>query len=1465
MRAPIAPRRKGFPVVAVACAALTFLVASSPRAADAWSPAKGPLLTRWAADVHPDRVHPEYPRPQQTRPDWLNLNGLWDYSIAPRDASQPGAWDGRILVPFPIESALSGVARSVGPDQRLWYRRTFERPIAWNDRRLLLHFGAVDWETTVWVNGREIGSHRGGYDAFSFDITEALRPTGPQELVVAVWDPSDAGYQPRGKQVREPHAIWYTPTTGIWQTVWLEPVPHTAIESLRITPNYDEGTVTLEARIRSWEESPAPASVRFVALEGNRRVASETARVLPGADGSPAIARATLTLPDPKSWSPDSPFLYDLRAVLRRDRRPVDRVASYFGLRKIELAQDAEGTPRLFLNGEPLFQFGPLDQGFWPDGLYTAPTDEALRYDIEVTRQFGFNMARKHVKIEPARWYYWADRLGLLVWQDMPSGDRYIGSRDPDITRSPESGAQFEAELRAMVDGFYNHPSIVMWVPYNEGWGQWDTCRIADLVRSWDPTRLVNSASGWTDRGCGDVHDIHAYPGPAVPPVEARRAVVLGEFGGLGLPIAGHTWQDERNWGYRSYTTREDLTEAYLALIRKLHPLTGTPGLAAAVYTQTTDVEIEVNGLLTYDRAILKFDPALLAPIHRTLYTPPEPRQQTDTTQLIPPSTPLVVCDPYFSIWSPADRLADEDTVHWTGRPHRLTVLARIDGRTFRLLGPNPPELPPLPQTALEVLPTRTIATFAGAGVEITLTFLTPMLPEDLDLLSRPVTHVTWDIRATRAAPRRVQLLFEAAAEIAVHEPRQEVQWSTVQAGTVSALRVGTTHQPVLARRGDDVRIDWGHLYLAAADSQQPTLRILPTHAARAAFIQGGQIPSAGPEPAPASAATAPAGFAHFDLGLVGPEPQSRWLLLAYDDEYSIQYMKRNLRPYWRRDGTDAAALLERSAAEHDSLVARCRAFDDELMSDLTRVGGLPYAQLAALAYRQGFAASKFVADDHGQPISFSKENFSNGCIGTSDVFYPMAPQFLLFGSSAARSFLVPFMNYAVSERWKFPFAPHDLGTYPHANGQVYGGGEHSEENQMPVEECGNLLILMAAVAHLEDSAEFAEPWWPTLTRWAGYLREHGYDPAHQLCTDDFAGHLARNVNLSAKAIVALGAFAQLADRRGDSALAAEYREVARTFAARWVEDARDPTHYRLTFDRPGTWSQKYNLVWDRLLNLNLFPDSVRRLEMDHYLSVQNAYGLPLDNRADYTKLDWILWSATLTRDRSDFEALVDPVVRWLNETPQRVPMSDWYDTRNARQIGFQARPVVGGVFLEMLYHPELWSKYASRDRTRATGYAPMPVPPRVIPVLPTARDEAPPWRHTTRRPQAHWMDPGFDDASWELAPAGFGTRGTPGAIVRTEWNTPNIWIRRTFDLPSDLPTDGLHLHLHHDEDVRVYLNGRLILERSGYTTDYETIPLTPAAIEALRPGLNILAIHCRQTGGGQYIDAGLARVEFVR
>lgn len=613
---------------------LIALVVSCPLfvCAAEWQPKQAPLMTKWAKDVKPEAPLPEYPRPQLVRDHWLNLNGLWDYAIVPKEAAvTPDKWDGQILVPFPVESALSGVMKQVGPDNALWYSRSvaIPRDKAWTGKRVLLHFGAVDWETTVWVNGFKVGEHRGGYDPFSFDITEALftRKSPTDNIVVRVYDGSDAGYQPRGKQVRNPHGIWYTPTTGIWQTVWLEPVPEVSIRTIQITPDMDAGVVRFRAQCVGANDRHR---VQWIIYDNTPGLETN---LVGGAVAGPN-EEAVIPIRSAKAWTPDNPFLYTLAVSVSEEAgggmmRYHDGLTSYLAMRKISLGKDDKGVTRLMLNNKPIFQHGPLDQGFWPDGLYTAPTDEALKFDIEITKRYGFNMIRKHVKVEPARWYYHCDKLGMLVWQDMPSGDKHaqwdpFGKHDnTEATRSKESSDNFSREWKAIIDSLRNHPCIVMWVPFNEGWGQANTVAVTKWTKEYDPTRLVNCASGGNDFPVGDVIDVHRYPGPFAPKPTADRAAVLGEYGGLGLPLKGHTWQNEKNWGYRSFTDQTSLTNTYLDLLDKLHPMIGNPGLSAAIYTQTTDVEVEVNGLLTYDRAVEKLPVEVLARAHKALHSPP--------------------------------------------------------------------------------------------------------------------------------------------------------------------------------------------------------------------------------------------------------------------------------------------------------------------------------------------------------------------------------------------------------------------------------------------------------------------------------------------------------------------------------------------------------------------------------------------------------------------------------------------------------------------------------------------------------------------------------------------------------------------------------------------------------------------------------------------------------------------------
>lgn len=600
------------------CFVLALIIAanagSAAQSGGAWKPVQGCLMTRWAAHVSPDTVWPEYPRPQMVRKQWGNLNGLWDYAIVPKEAPAPNSFEGKILVPFPAESALSGVGRAVRPDQRLWYRRSFSIPDAWRSGRVLLHFGAVDWHATVLVNGRTIGEHKGGYTPFTFDITEALRPSGPQELMVGVWDPTDTWTQPRGKQTLNPQGIWYTAVTGIWQTVWLEPVPATAIRHLMPVPDVDRSRLRLTVEI---DGDAKGLTVRAEAIDGGKTVAAT--------QGKPDEPLA-IALKSPRLWTPESPHLYGLKVSLWRGARRLDEVQSYFAMRKVSLGKDAHGHTRILLNGRPCFHIGPLDQGWWPDGLYTAPTDEALRSDIELMRRLGFNAARKHVKVEPARWYYHCDRLGLLVWQDMPNGNLpagapnslRVGWRDPDAAREAESAAQFEAELKSLIRHFSHFPSIILWVVFNEGWGQYETARLTTMVKQLDPSRLVTSASGWTDRGTGDVIDAHVYPGPGMEPPEKARASVVGEYGGLGLVVPGHLWMEQKSWGYQSLADQDSLEREYLRVTGALRGMIGL-GLSAAIYTQMSDVETEVNGLVTYDRAVTKFRAEALAPLHASL------------------------------------------------------------------------------------------------------------------------------------------------------------------------------------------------------------------------------------------------------------------------------------------------------------------------------------------------------------------------------------------------------------------------------------------------------------------------------------------------------------------------------------------------------------------------------------------------------------------------------------------------------------------------------------------------------------------------------------------------------------------------------------------------------------------------------------------------------------------------------
>jgi len=815
-----------------------------------------------------------------------------------------------------------------------------------------------------------------------------------------------------------------------------------------------------------------------------------------------------------------------------------------------------------------------------------------------------------------------------------------------------------------------------------------------------------------------------------------------------------------------------------------------------------------------------------------------------------PPAVPLVTYNPFLSIWSESDLLNGGTTKHWTKHDHSLVSLVRIDGKTYRLVGAEPKETPAFAQKSVKVLPTRSIYEFADGGVHVTLVFMQPALPDDLDVYSWPLSYITWNVRSIDGAKHQVELYDGTSSQLVVNNPRELVEWSRQTAGDLTLLRVGTQAQPVLGSCGDDHRINWGYAY-AAAPSGLSHAAIGGAAVLEKSFAGNGGLPKADDARMPRAANNAQPVLAFtFDLGSVGENSVQRQVIIAYDEIFAIKYYGKRLLPYWARNGLKIAELLQTASQDYGKLLARCEAFDKELMADMAKVGGEKYAKITALSYRECVAANGLAADANKQPLFFTKENTSNGDIATVDVFFPMDPIWVFLSPSLAKASLVHVLMYSASPHWKFPNAPHDLGTYPFVFGRDDGG------EGMPVEESGNMLILCDAIAHAEGNADFVTPWWPQLTQWAKYLEKYGLDPEEQLCTDDFMGHLAHNANLSVKAILGLAAFGDLCRFRGDRQTADTYFALAKADAKHWMQAAAEGDHYRLAFDKPRTWSQKYNLVWDRILGLDVFPPSVAEKEIAHYKKVMLRYGVPLDSRTHLTKTDWSVWSATLADKQSDFEAIVAPIYDYLNATTARDPIADSYVTDDSRSGGMHARPVVGGFFIKMLTDRDLWQKWASRDKLKPANWAPLPGPPKVTMVVPTEQT----WRYTTRKPADNWMKPAFDAMGWKEGRAGFGTN-PPGFVAHTKWTGDDIWLRREITVPK-----GDHPHLqfiaYHDEDVEIYVDGVLAAQENGFTTSYVPLDISRQVRAAMKPGAEVLvAVHCHQTEGGQGIDVGLADV----
>jgi hypothetical protein len=832
-----------------------------------------------------------------------------------------------------------------------------------------------------------------------------------------------------------------------------------------------------------------------------------------------------------------------------------------------------------------------------------------------------------------------------------------------------------------------------------------------------------------------------------------------------------------------------------------------------------------------------------------------EDRRLLSAAPFRPPAVPLLTSDPFLSVWSEANNLTNDVTREWTGTAQPLVSLIRIDGTTYRLMGTDPSSAPAFPQVGLQVTPTRSIYDFDNGHVHVTLTFETAALPSNLDVLTRPLSYINWDVHSVDGKTHAVQIYDSTGSELAVDNTSQIVQWGRNVAGPLTVLHVGTVSQTLLSPAGDQIGIDWGYLY-ASASTAQTTQGVSGDTEQIAAFEANGSLVDKDDAGTRAVSNDEPVLAFAFGLGNVGSTIVSRHLEVAYDEIAEVNYFGQNLLPYWKRNGETMLQLLPTADSQYASLTAQCVSFDTGLMTDLTTEGGPQYAQLSALAYRQALTATGIAADADKQPLLFTKEETSNGDIATADVIFPTDPIFFLLNPTLAKASMVPLLAFAASPAWTMPYAPHDLGTYPDAEGEPTNGEEQ------PVEESGNLLIMVDTIAHEEGSSEFANNYWTQLTQWAQYLKPYAYDPGSQLTTDDFLGTIQSSVNLAIKAIIGLGAYSQMCTLRGDTADAATYMNLAKADVTHLLSVATDGNHLRLGYYLPGTWGSDYNLVWDKILGTNLFPTYVAAEEVSYYKTVISPYGLPVESTTTVSKADWTTWTASLATNLTDFETLIAPLYNYVQNSTDRVPFQDGYYVNDLGGNLFHARSVIGGLFIRMMEDPAMWKKYYTQDKTVLTGWAPLPTS---TPVLPDALTSPQTWKFiTTTPPPANWTLPSFDDSGWSSGLGGFGTTGTPGAIVNTIWNTDNIYLRKSFTMPTGT-FGNLEIQAFHDEDMAVYINGILAVSAAGYITGYQDFPISTAALAQLTPGATVeIAVSCLQTGGGQDIDVGIVNIAYA-